>query len=211
MSRLEQIESLVTKKEVIDIGSDHGYLIVNLFKNKKITKAHIGEVNVDPLLNAYYNIKKNNFDHLTKFYLSDGLKNINPELKNVDVILAGMGGKLIWEIISKNHLENVEFIIQPNNNEIFLRNKLKEKDWEIEKELLVEENEIIYSIMKINPLKKNTYDENELILGRYEKNDLYIKKIIKENEYLKTLLKKIPEGEKIILIKKIIKLYQGEL
>lgn len=210
MSRLEKIASLVTKKEVVDVGSDHGYLIVDLFKSEKIKKAHIIEINIDPLLNAYYNIKKNNLLNETKFYLSDGLKNINPKLNDIEIIVAGMGGKLIWDIISKNNYKNVLFIVQPNNNEIFLRTKLKEKNWEIEQEVLIEEKNIIYPILKINPNKKNTYQEDELILGRYEKNDIYMKKIINEKKYLEKLLEKIPENKKD-KFDKIIKLYQGEL
>lgn len=98
-----------------DVGTDHAYLPVWLAINHKINSAAACDIRKMPLKNAQSNIDLYGVGDIVSTVLSDGLDEIPPECAD-DIVIAGMGGELISEIISRTlwlRDENKRLILQP--------------------------------------------------------------------------------------------------
>lgn len=166
--RLKAISDLVKPCDILfDVGSDHGFLPLNLLINKKIKKAIIGEINEGPLEQA----KKNFLRYPTldvEFILSDGLKSYNN--KNLDtVVIAGMGFETIQYIMTQD-LEKFkkipQIILQSNTKIENLRKFLNDHSFMIIDEDIVKDRKYYYPIIKVcfNDLKQNLSDA-EILFG----------------------------------------------
>ena len=71
-----------------------------MFKNKRIKKAIASDINKGPLEKANNNIIKNNADAIIETRLGNGLE-VLKENEVDTIILAGMGGMLIIDILKK--------------------------------------------------------------------------------------------------------------
>lgn len=98
-----------------DIGTDHAYLPVWLCKNGIVPHAIAADINPRPLESGAKAVALAGLGDKIELRLSDGLKNIS-ENEADDIVVAGMGGELIADIIeacpySKN--KSKRFILQP--------------------------------------------------------------------------------------------------
>lgn len=82
-----------------DIGTDHGYLPIALCQSGKIPSALACDINPLPLRSAEDNIAKFSLGNVIKTRLSDGLKAVSSDEVD-DVVIAGMGGELIRDILT---------------------------------------------------------------------------------------------------------------
>ncbi|MCM1363559.1 MAG: class I SAM-dependent methyltransferase [Faecalibacterium sp.] len=99
-SRLMSVASLVRNgSRVIDIGTDHAYLPSYLIQSGICPSAIAADVREMPLKNAEETIKQYNLGDKIKTILSNGLESID-ENSGDDIVIAGMGGILIEEILS---------------------------------------------------------------------------------------------------------------
>jgi tRNA (adenine22-N1)-methyltransferase len=120
-ARLMACAGFVRKgKSIVDIGSDHALLPCYLWQNGW-TDIIAADVNEKPLKSAQRTLDLYEAD--VKLILSDGFENIPP---CDDVIIAGMGGELIAEILAgcKFKTENTRFILQPMTRHEVLRREL---------------------------------------------------------------------------------------
>lgn len=145
-----------------DIGSDHAYLPVELVNDQVINYAIAGEVAEGPRDRSLEDIKKYQLADKIDVRLGDGLSVIEPA-DNIDtVVIAGMGGILISDILNratKEQLQNVEtLILQPNIGEPLVRQWLINHHFSIIDEDIVEDEHHIYEIIKA----KYTDDVKEL-------------------------------------------------
>src|SRR5699024_10738733 len=86
-----------------DIGSDHAYLCSHVCLQDPNAFAIAGEVREGPYAAAQKTIQKYQLEHSIQVRLGDGLEIIH-ETDHVDtVVIAGMGGKLMTEILRKDH------------------------------------------------------------------------------------------------------------
>lgn len=95
--------------------SDHAYLHIWLVKKGVIQKAIAADINMGPLQKAAFNIRRYNVGKQVDARLSDGLELIFPNEAD-DIVIAGMGGELIADIIEKAPwLKDVQkhLILQP--------------------------------------------------------------------------------------------------
>lgn len=143
----EMVESGVT---LADIGTDHGYLPLALLKRGVIQSAIAADVNEKPLESA----KRNTPDNLKEkmqFRLGNGLEPI--QAGEVDqIVIAGMGGELISEILSSDWRKTRSFsslILQPMVKVAHLRQFLKENGFCIVDETMVQEGNKFYQIIKV--------------------------------------------------------------
>ena len=98
--RLKKCGAMVEKgSKIADVGTDHAYLPIYLIKEKKATHAIACDLREGPLENAKKNIKKFGLEEKIETRLSNGLENIK-ENEADEVIIAGMGGILISEILA---------------------------------------------------------------------------------------------------------------
>lgn len=173
-NRLIAIANFVPKNSIVaDIGTDHGYIPVYLVENniaKKVIGTDISKGSLDKIIDY---IKTLNLEHIIDARLGDGLEVIKPY--EVDtVIIAGMGGLLIRDILEKNKEVTdsiANFILQPMVAAKELRQYLVDNNFEIIEEELVKEDGKYYEI--IFAKKGKSYIEKEIY---YEISPLLIKK-----------------------------------
>ncbi len=128
--RLAAIAALVrTDKRICDVGTDHALLPCSLCE-RGAKSVIASDINAHPLEAARANITKYGFDDRIALIRSDGLKDIPP---CDDIIIAGMGGELISDIIAGCTFvtEDTRFILQPMTKEPVLRRFLYGNGFEI--------------------------------------------------------------------------------
>ena len=82
----------------LDVGCDHAKLPIALLNGGKSIRAIASDVNIGPLMRAKTNISKQGLDDKIDAVLSDGAANFAD--RGIDqIIIAGMGGELIRDII----------------------------------------------------------------------------------------------------------------
>ncbi|MCX7714855.1 MAG: class I SAM-dependent methyltransferase [Clostridia bacterium] len=146
--RLKTISDKVKSKTIADIGTDHAYIPIELARSGKIDKAIACDINKGPLEIAKANIKKYGLEDKIELRLGGGLTPIHKNETDC-IIIAGMGGQLIWEIIHKDidtAKQAKELILQPMNAQAELRKNLIKHGFEIVEEDLVAEGFKVYNI-----------------------------------------------------------------
>ena len=182
--RLKLIASLVPNgARVCDIGTDHGYLAIELKKSGKAASVIAADINSAPLENAKKNIEKSGVSGIV-LRLCDGLSGIAPEETDT-VIIAGMGGEVIAGILERGSsvVNNCDktVILQPTTSPEILRKFLYDNGLQIRKEIAVLENGKIYSVMLVKFTGNiQKCDEYFYYTGKVDKNTefgrLYIEK-----------------------------------
>lgn len=158
--RLTMVSSFVKKGCIpADIGTDHAYLPSYLIINGICERAIAADIGKGPLMNAAETVRDFGLEDKIKLILSDGLKRIN--LSEIDtIILAGMGGDLIKNILSSadmNELRKIHIIAQPQSHSEKVRLFLMENGFEIEREDICEESGHIYNCLSAYYSGKTDY------------------------------------------------------
>lgn len=150
-SRLNLCASFVRKGvKVADIGTDHAYLPVWLCKKGIAISALACDIGQEPLQNALNTIYKYNAENLVETRLCNGLAKVNDN-EAQDIIIAGMGGETIAEIIdawqfAKN--KDKHFILQPMTKSDELVKFLYKSGFEIIEQRCCKERKI-YTVMLV--------------------------------------------------------------
>lgn len=149
--RLKTIFDLVPQNaKVCDIGCDHAFLSIELVSSGKAKSVIAADINEKPLKKAEENIKKSGVENIS-LRLGDGLEAIKKGEADT-VIIAGIGGEVIWGIISRGMEitanKDITLILQPTTSPEFLRKNLYENGFRILSEAPVEENGKLYSVMR---------------------------------------------------------------
>ncbi len=192
--RLSAISKIFDQDLIIDVGSDHGYLPIDLLNKNQVKKAIIIEVNEGPLQNAISNVRKYGHGENVRTLLSDGLQKLEIEaVENAGIVVAGMGGKLISQIIDNdlNKFKKAKLYLQPNNNEPQLRRYLIENGFEITFDALIEDDGIIYEYMCAT-LGNQSLTNDQIMFGlNMQDNLLFEEKWKNQLEYLLPLIQKV--------------------
>ncbi|WP_122639415.1 MULTISPECIES: tRNA (adenine(22)-N(1))-methyltransferase [unclassified Romboutsia] len=163
--RLLKIASLVSEgKRVADIGTDHGYIPVYLLNKGVVPFAILADVNKGPLENARKEVRNNNLTDKTDLRLGSGIEVLKKGEVD-EVIIAGMGGILISELLEANKevAHSVDkLILQPMQAQEELRKYLVNNGYEILDEVLVKEDFRIYEIIESKFTGNNTKVEDEI-------------------------------------------------
>ena len=101
-NRLRKIAELVSGEGIAcDVGTDHAYLAAELINSGKCSKVIASDVKEGPLDAARNTVERYGIQDKVELVLSDGLENV--DLSGVtDVVIAGMGGETIAEIIGNS-------------------------------------------------------------------------------------------------------------
>jgi tRNA (adenine22-N1)-methyltransferase len=192
--RLKKIASLVSQGSIIaDIGTDHGYLPAYLLKKGIVKKAILSDVSKGSLEKGRTWMQKNNLTEKAEFRLGSGINILN-ENEVDEIIIAGMGGILISEILEgkKEILNSVKkIILQPMQNPEILRKYLYKNRYEFISEHLVKEDFRIYEIIVVR-LKEENIIEEKTNEKEPNKSNILDKNIANENKILKN--KNISKG-----------------
>ena len=197
--RLELVASFVPQGAILlDVGSDHAYLPIELVERGQIEGAIAGEVVEGPYQSAVKNVEAHGLKEKIQVRLANGLAAFE-EADQVSVItIAGMGGRLIATILEEGleQLANVErLILQPNNREDDLRIWLQDHGFQIVAESILEEAGKFYEILvvEVGQMKLSTSD---LRFGPFlskEVSPVFVQKWQKEAAKLEVALDQIPE------------------
>ena len=199
--RLEEIINLVEDKSIVaDIGTDHGivpYELIKLNKAKKVIASDISEKSLDKLRE-----KLDYLDEPEKIILnvSDGLDNLN-EYQVDTIIISGMGGNLIVDILNKN-IDVAKsancLILGANNSLSLLRKFLHDNSFEIIEEVDLFENDKYYQIIKIKVGKQLFSNDYEYEFGKFlidNKSENLKQYIQQQVDNKKTILSNISEKD----------------
>lgn len=210
--RLELVASFVPQGSILlDVGSDHAYLPIELVERGQIEAAIAGEVVVGPFQSAVKNVEAHGLKEKIQVRLANGLAAFE-EVDQVSVItIAGMGGRLIATILEEgsDKLANVEsLILQPNNREDDLRIWLQDHGFQIVAESILEEAGKFYEILVVEAgqMKLSASDVRFGPFLSKEVSPVFIKKWQKEATKLEFALSQIPEKnleERQVLVDKI--------
>ncbi len=154
---------------VADIGTDHAYLPIYLCSKGKIRGAVASDINQGPLERAEINVKEYDLEDKIALHLSNGLDKINVYAPD-DIVICGMGGELIAEIIDKakwTKNENIRLILQPMTHAEKLRGFLLSNGYAIVDETIVREDKIYQVICAEYRGASDSYSELELIFGKH--------------------------------------------
>ncbi|MBC8588364.1 tRNA (adenine(22)-N(1))-methyltransferase [Paratissierella segnis] len=165
-NRLKEIVRLTPQNSIVgDIGTDHGYIPAYLIQNN-ISKYIIAtDISQGSLNKAIEYVKIANLENKIETRLGNGLEILQP-FEIDTVIIAGMGGLLIKEILEKNQNMTdsiTNFIFQPMIASRELRDYLIHNKFKIIEESLAKEDdkfyEIIYAKKGLDFVDKDIYFE----------------------------------------------------
>ena len=210
--RLELVASFVPQGTILlDVGSDHAYLPIELVERGQIESAIAGEVVEGPYQSAVKNVEAHGLKEKIQVRLANGLAAFE-EGDQVSVItIAGMGGRLIARILEEglDKLANVErLVLQPNNREDDLRIWLQENGFQIVAESILEEAGKFYEILvvEVGQMKLSASDVRFGPFLSKEVSPVFVQKWQKEAAKLELALHQIPEKnmeERQVLVDKI--------
>ena len=210
--RLELVASFVPQGAVLlDVGSDHAYLPIELVEKGKIERAIAGEVVEGPYQSAVKNVESHGLKEKIQVRLANGLAAFE-EADQVSVItIAGMGGRLIAAILEEglDKLSNIQrLILQPNNREDDLRIWLQDNVFQIVAESILEEAGKFYEILVVEAGQMEL-SASDVRFGPFlskEVSPVFVQKWQREAAKLEVALSQIPEknlAERQILADKI--------
>ena len=138
-------------KNLIDVGSDHGYIPIYAVKNNICNNAIASDINVGPVEKAKMNVMFEGVSDKVDVRLGGGLSTV--KVKEVEaVVIAGMGGNLIKDILETdmNKVKLYKFLVlQPAQNPEILREYLYNNGYDILCEDLCKDDGIFYELFKV--------------------------------------------------------------
>ncbi|MFC4599374.1 tRNA (adenine(22)-N(1))-methyltransferase [Cohnella hongkongensis] len=156
-----------------DIGTDHALLPVYLALEGTIEYAVAGDIHAGPVNAARRQVAQAGLETVVDVRLGDGMSVLRPG--EVDTVaIAGMGGSLMVRILEQagERLNGVEtLVLSPHVAEDAVRRWLSEHRYVLDDELLLEEDGVIYTLLratyerspeKARELDARLYDERLL-------------------------------------------------
>ncbi len=195
-----------------DIGTDHALLPIAAIEQGYVLSAIAIDNKIGPFGIAYNNIKNSKFENRIKVLLGDGLEKIDDD---VDVVvISGMGGNLVANILLEHSLRNVKrVILQPNSDSDLVREILSDIGYYIVDEIIINEKNKLYDLIVIEPGIME-YTNLQKIFGPInlkEKSHFFVIRIETEIKRLEELLQQVPSSERTIAIKARIMLLEEAL
>ena len=193
--RLSTVASFVRNGVIVaDVGTDHAYLPIYLVQSKKAKKAIATDINEGPLSRARENILQNGLENEILTYISDGLNGIESNFPD-DIMICGMGGELIAEILDKSNYvknSNVNLILQPMTSAKELREYLQNGFFICDETVVFEDGKFYQIICAKYDGQKHKFSEIELEVGK-------INIMNKSNDFKEFIAHTIEKKKKIFL------------
>lgn len=202
--RLERVASHISKGSIVlDIGTDHGYIPVFLVKKGVSPSAIAADVNKKPLDKAKELIAENKMNDKVETRLGSGFEIIKDGEVD-EVIIAGMGGVLISDLITaagEIPKKLKKLVLQPMQAQKELRKYLLKNGYEIIEEELVKEDGRIFEIIVVEYKGQDFSDGMEEIdfeiskKHRNQNNPLFIEFLERKIHEEESILEKIKGKE----------------
>ncbi|MFR5876970.1 MAG: class I SAM-dependent methyltransferase [Eubacterium sp.] len=147
-NRLNAAASMVRKgSKICDVGTDHGYIPVYLVEHGIIKSAVACDINIGPLNSCISLVNERGLQDKIKCVLSNGLDNVLPDDVD-DILIAGMGGELIADILSRcDYVKHKHLILNPMTHAETVRKWLYSNGFIINNDMIVADGFHHYNVM----------------------------------------------------------------
>ncbi len=164
--RLSAVASEVDGKSMADVGCDHGKVSMACLLSGKVEKVIACDISSKSLQKAIDLAEKLNVKNI-EFRVGNGLQVISDG--EVDcVVIAGMGGIEIMNILS--HIPNGVkiLVLSPHRNTIELREFLSSREIYMDKDYVVKDGRKFYDVIvaRLDSEKDCRLDRRQLLLGK---------------------------------------------
>ncbi len=163
-----------------DVGTDHAYLASYLVKNGICEHVYACDIASGPLEAARATVTKLGLLDKVTIIQSDGLDNV-PNGDITDVIIAGMGGELITDIVLRADWlkRGVNLVLQPQTKASDLRLALCENGFTIKSEKAFPDRGFCYPVINaVYTGEVMELDEISSIVGKLDLNEENSRKYI---------------------------------
>ncbi|MBR3705148.1 MAG: SAM-dependent methyltransferase [Oscillospiraceae bacterium] len=171
--RLRAIADLVPDgARLVDVGTDHGFIPVDLLLSERIRCAIASDIGAAPLDHARRTAEQYEVTEGIEFRLCDGLRDVSSN--EVDcIVIAGMGGDNIASILDAAPWtkEGKFLLLQPMSKAEVLRRWLSENGYLAVAERLVADKGVIYPILSVRGGEMQLFDEAQFWGGFLLDND----------------------------------------
>lgn len=205
--RLTAVAGLVDCGTVADIGCDHGKLGFYLLGTDRASKVIATDISDGSLQKARQLAYDNGLDMQTR--LGDGLEPVADGEADT-VVVAGLGGDVISEILARARGENKRFkhfVLSPNTHPEKVRKELLLQGHTIVFDDAVECAGKRYTLIK-SEVGESTLDEFQIAFGAfYTQNERFLRYASEELAYKKGILANHPSEElekRVKLLKRAI-------
>lgn len=174
------VDNVIPCNTAVDVGCDHAYVGVYLTQTGKVKNMTVSDINEGPIENAREAVFDAGLSDRITCIRCDGLEGIVPQ---DTVIIAGMGGELIRDILKKAEWtqKDTRLILQPMSMGDVLRKFLFENGYRIIKEDIAIEKERVYAIIVAEGGKCDGWSDADLYLSDLSHKDapIFLDKTIK--------------------------------
>lgn len=149
-ARLTVVGGFVRPGAVLaDVGTDHAWLPITLLREGKITSAIASDIHKGPIANANANIAAAGLTDRIRTICCDGVAPL-AAYSPTDIVIAGMGGMLICEILAAAPFvrdSRIRLILQPMRDADAVRRYLVGAGFAILDEALSADDEKLYEVI----------------------------------------------------------------
>lgn len=154
---------------VADIGADHGRLACALLVTRPKLRMIVSDISADSLAKARRLLEERSLAYRAEFRVADGLRAIKPPESLDAVVLAGMGGATIRDILggagADTAIGEAKLILQPNKEAAVLREWLCANSFLLYEETVVRANGRYYEILCAQRGESLALTPKQLALG----------------------------------------------
>ena len=151
----EVIANIPKDARIVDVGSDHGKVPVYLLRNNIVEYAIASDISPYSLEKAKALAERHNIINRIDFRVGDGLDTIK-EGECDTAIVAGLGARLIIEILARNKISLDRYILVPHQKPEMLRDYLNDNGYILINSKLVLSQKKWYTVFVAEKLKNNS-------------------------------------------------------
>lgn len=197
--RLNEIVKLCGRaKRIADVGCDHGKVLAELAKRKTTQFLIASDISAPSVDKARVLLESMNYKNYS-VRVGNGFSTLT-EQDNLDmVVVAGMGGFEIIEILKASPITLTNLVLQPQNNVVKLRQYLNENNFYIVTDKVVNDKGKFYNILKVK--KSETKQRLSVRAIKYGKSNIsdynpeFVLMLEEENQKLANRLSGIKNKE----------------
>ena len=164
---------------VCDVGTDHAHIPIELILSGKAPRCIITDISAPSLEKGIANARIAGCGDKISSYCANGTLGV-PLDNDMDVIIAGMGGELISDILRQDkrlRSNAYGFVLQPMSKPEALRSFLAENGFEMIDEVKTEALGRVYAVIKCRYTgKAYKLTEREIYLGCFTRSDAPLEK-----------------------------------
>ena len=159
--RLRAILNHTNADTAADIGTDHAYVPIRLIKDGRAKRVIATDIREGPAEIAKANIEKYGLSDKIEVRLGEGLSVLKKGEADT-VIIAGMGGELIRDIIASDEdtARAAKLILQPMNSQYELRKYLVHNGFTIYDEDIAVEGFKVYNLLLVKNGKSAEFEND---------------------------------------------------